>query len=85
MRSGRPGAVASSGSSQCGAGHHGDLCDIHDTTAAVSRTDRVITPSTIIPIGASDELNSTRPRVAFSPTNPHWAAGIRIDPEMSLP
>ena len=54
--------------------------------AAVSRTDRVTTPSMVEPIqlspvsGASD----TRPRDGLSPTSPHSDAGMRIEPPPSL-
>ena len=51
----------------------------------MSRTERDTTPSVFIPTGGSmTSLVSARPRVGFSPTRPHIAAGIRIDPEMSL-
>ena len=36
-----------------GAGQSGARCDNQSTSAAVSRTERVMTPSTIIPIGIS--------------------------------
>src|SRR5690606_2823036 len=54
--------------------------------AAVSRTDRVTTPSWTMPTGIDRVSLSarSRPRVGLSPTSPHTAAGIRIDPPPSL-
>ena len=54
--------------------------------AAVSRTERVTTPSCTICTGISRFSLSLgiRPRVAFSPTRPLQAAGIRIEPPPSL-
>ncbi len=64
----------------------GDCHDVASISAAVSRTVRVRTPSQFIPTGRSDTvLDITRPRVGFRPTSPHIAAGMRIQPEMSLP
>ena len=51
----------------------------------MSRTERETTPSVFIPTGGSmTSLVSARPRVGLSPTSPHSAAGMRIEPEMSL-
>src|SRR4051794_17085213 len=54
--------------------------------AAVSRTDRVTTPSWTIRTGISRFTRSegVRPRVGLRPTRPQQAAGIRIDPPPSL-
>ena len=87
IRSGSGGRASSStsGPGSGGAGHHGDVAVIASTSAAVSRTERDTTPSVFIPTGGSmTSLVSTRPRVGLSPTSPHIAAGMRIEPEMSL-
>ncbi len=54
--------------------------------AAVSRTDRVSTPSLMIRTGMSRITLSwaNRSRVGFNPTSPLTAAGIRIEPPPSL-
>src|SRR6202043_2953535 len=54
--------------------------------AAVSRTLRVSTSSHAIPCGAVGDpgAHETRPRVGLRPTSPVHAAGIRIEPPMSL-
>src|SRR5580765_5468115 len=56
------------------------------STAAVSRTVRVTTPSIVDPIHDSPVSGPllTRPRLGFSPTRPHSLAGMRIDPPPSL-
>ena len=51
----------------------------------MSRTERVITPSEKKPNGGSARgPDATLPRLGFSPTRPQCAAGIRMDPAMSL-
>src|SRR6266481_6851628 len=54
--------------------------------AAVSRTERVSTPSMASPPRNSPRPgpHEIRPRDGFSPTRPHSLAGIRIDPPPSL-
>src|SRR5690606_12173198 len=53
--------------------------------AAVSRTVRVTTPSTVSPAPSTMRGPfDTRPRADFSPTSPQAAAGIRIEPPPSL-
>jgi hypothetical protein len=55
------------------------------SSPAVSRTERVITPSENKPMGGSAlGPDATRPRLGFSPTRPQCADGIRMDPAMSL-
>src|SRR3954468_23999104 len=56
------------------------------STAAESRTVRVTTPCTVLPIHDSPVSgpSDTRPRLAFKPTSPQFAAGMRIDPPPSL-
>src|SRR6201989_863615 len=56
------------------------------STAAVSRTVRVTTPSIVDPIHDSPLSGPwlTRPRLGLSPTRPHSLAGMRIDPPPSL-
>ena len=51
----------------------------------MSRTERVTTPSTKRPTGGSASGPVlTRPRDGLSPTSPQCAAGMRMDPAMSL-
>src|ERR1700716_2769536 len=59
---------------------------MESSTAAVSRTLRVTTPSIANPCQDSPRSgpNETRPRDGFSPTRPHSLAGIRIEPPPSL-
>src|SRR2546425_13311253 len=54
--------------------------------AAVSRTERVSTPSMASPPRNSPRPgpHEMRPREGFKPTSPHSLAGIRIDPPPSL-
>jgi len=54
--------------------------------AAVSRTERVSTPSVASPpsISPSPGPHEMRPRDGLSPTSAHALAGIRIDPPPSL-
>src|SRR4051812_11545660 len=54
--------------------------------AAVSRTDRVTTPSIVAPAQPSPTSGPwlTRARVGLSPTSPHSLAGMRIEPPPSL-
>src|SRR3989475_7759166 len=54
--------------------------------AAVSRTERVSTPSMASPPSNSPRPgpHEIRPREGFKPTSPHSLAGIRIDPPPSL-
>ena len=54
--------------------------------AAVSRTLRDTTNSKAMPAHASPTSGprEMRPRVGFSPTRPHWLAGLRMDPPPSL-
>ena len=55
--------------------------------SAVSLTLRVITPSWPTLIGRMSVpcMLTKRLRVGFKPTNPHAAAGMRIEPPPSLP
>src|SRR5687768_16999414 len=55
------------------------------STAAASRTVRHRANSLMLRMVASPKGNATRPRDGLSPTRPHQAAGIRIDPAPSLP
>src|SRR4051794_9363618 len=75
---------ADSGRANAGAGHHGERQDRRSTNRAVSRTDRVTTPSELMPTGGSPALATTRPRVGLRPTSPHSDDGMRIEPEMSV-
>src|SRR6266404_2131792 len=54
--------------------------------AAVSRTERVSTPSVASPPNSSPRPgpHEMRPREGFRPTSPHSLAGMRIDPPPSL-
>src|SRR6266545_2666596 len=54
--------------------------------AAVSRTERLTTPSAIrlIGIDRASSPSTRRPRLGFRPTSPQHAAGIRIEPPPSL-
>ena len=54
--------------------------------AAVSRTEREITPLAADPNSASPTAGpaGTRPRPAFSPNSPQQAAGMRMEPPPSL-
>ena len=54
--------------------------------AALSRTERVTTCSTIRPPIISPRSGpwEVRPRLVFSPTRPHSLAGMRIEPPPSL-
>src|SRR3954470_166413 len=56
------------------------------STAALSRTDRERTPSTVAPAQDSPASGprDTGPRVGLTPTSPHSLAGMRIDPPPSL-
>src|SRR5206468_12340525 len=56
------------------------------SSAAVSRTDRVTTPSWARPAIGSPRSgpNETRPRDGFKPTRPHSLAGMRIEPPPSF-
>ncbi len=56
-----------------------------DNISAASRTDRVIGPATDTPTKALVGHSGTRPKVGFSPTRPHHAAGMRIEPPASVP
>ena len=73
-----------SGGAQYGSPGSGPL--MASSSAAVSRTVRLTTPSMVAP--AQDSPTSgpcdTRARVGLSPTSPHSAAGIRIEPPPSL-
>ena len=53
--------------------------------AAVSRTERDMIKSAACPGSPPSGPVGIRKRVGFSPTKPHAAAGIRIDPPPSLP
>ena len=55
------------------------------STAAVSPTDRVSTPSETRKLCPPSGPTETRPRAGFSPTSPQHDAGIRIEPPPSLP
>src|SRR5208282_5310712 len=59
---------------------------IASSTAAVSRTERLTTPSVASPAQKSPKSGpaETRPRDGLSPTRPHSLAGIRIEPPPSL-
>ena len=58
---------------------------MQSSMAAVSRTDRLTTPSMVAPIHPSPSGSwVTRPRLGFNPTSPHSLAGTRIDPPPSL-
>ncbi len=51
----------------------------------MSRIVLVIAPSVSIVTAASPaRFGIVHPRLGFSPTTPHWDAGMRIDPAMSL-
>src|SRR3989442_2940171 len=54
--------------------------------AAVSRTERVSTPSVASPPSSSPRPgpHEMRPREGFKPTTPHSLAGMRIEPPPSL-
>ena len=56
------------------------------SSSAASRTLRVSANSCAKPPTASptDGPSGTRPREGFSPTSPHQAAGMRIEPPPSL-
>src|SRR5215472_9798980 len=56
-----------------------------DSISAASRTARVIGPRQETPGNALAGQIGTRPSVGFSPTSPHHAAGMRIDPPASVP
>ena len=53
--------------------------------AAVSRTDRVTTPSVVAPAQLSPSAGpwEIRPRLGLRPTSPHSLAGTRIEPPPS--
>ena len=55
------------------------------STAAVSATERVSTPSVARKLWPESGPDEIRPRAGFSPTSPQQAAGIRIEPPPSLP
>ncbi len=52
---------------------------------AASRTVRVIGPATATGAKAPSGHCGTRPKLGFSPTTPHHAAGMRIEPPASVP
>src|SRR5207248_11551136 len=57
---------------------------IASSTAAASRTDRVITLCTLTRLSSPSGPSVVRPRDTFSPTQPHMLAGVRIDTPPSL-
>src|SRR5437667_2294850 len=59
---------------------------IASSTLAVSRTDRLTTPSIASPCHTSPKSgpSDTRPRDGLRPTSPHSLAGMRIEPPPSL-
>ena len=90
----RPGSAPTSAANGPGGDHApkaspGRWPPATSSSAAQSRTLRVIHPSCAMPDTLSESITwgpcETRPRVGFSPTTPHLAAGSRTEPPPSLP
>src|SRR5690606_26862226 len=90
----RPGSAPTSAANGPGGDHApkaspGRWPPTTSSSAAQSRTLRVIHPSCAMPDTLSESITwgpcETRPRVGFSPTTPHLAAGSRTEPPPSLP
>jgi hypothetical protein len=86
----RPGSrVAACANGSGGGGAHeespGSGPDSRSSSAAVSATVRVSTPSVARNDSPSVGAIEIRPRAGLSPTRPQQAAGMRIEPPPSLP